>query len=178
MDPGPCPACGFDPRTVSPADAAVAARSYPRRFRALLVRPEGDEGEEPTPEDLVRRRPPEGGWSALEHTAWVAAVLSRAADALEAIRVRERPQVEISAGEEAVASATELAPVLERLGTAAEGLAQTISRVDARDWTRRGRLADGREVTALEVMHHAVHEGFHHLRETEQVLARLRGRPG
>ena len=91
---------------------------------------------------------------------------------------RQGPQVEISAGEEAVASATELASVLERLGTAAERLAQTISRVDARDWTRRGRLADGREVTALEVMHHAVHEGFHHLRETEQVLARLRGRPG
>src|SRR5437660_11815593 len=91
MDPGPCPACRFDPRTVSPADAAVAVRSYPRRFRALLVGPDGDE--ERTPEDLVLRRPPGGGWSALEHAVWVAEVLALAADALERIRLQDHPSV-------------------------------------------------------------------------------------
>jgi hypothetical protein len=32
----PCPQCGFDPATVSPADAIVALRSLPRRFHELI----------------------------------------------------------------------------------------------------------------------------------------------
>jgi hypothetical protein len=38
-----CPTCGFDAATVSPSDAAVAARSLPRRFRAALARPDDEE---------------------------------------------------------------------------------------------------------------------------------------
>jgi hypothetical protein len=167
--------CGFDPRTVSPADAAVAVRSYPRRYRALLVPPDGEE--EPAPEDLVRRRPPGGGWSALEHAAWVAEVLGTAADALERIRVQDDPTVE-APDQAAVAPATELGAVMEKLARESERAAQAMSRVVARDWTRTGRLPGGEVVTALDVARHAVHEGVHHLRETESLLAQLRGRPG
>jgi len=38
-----CPTCGFEAATVSPSDAAVAARSLPRRFRAALARPDDEE---------------------------------------------------------------------------------------------------------------------------------------
>jgi hypothetical protein len=31
-----CPTCGFDPTALVPSDAAVAARSFPRRYRAAL----------------------------------------------------------------------------------------------------------------------------------------------
>jgi hypothetical protein len=163
--------CGFDPRTVSPADAAVAVRSYPRRFRALLVGPDGDE--EPTPEDLVLRRPPGGGWSALEHAAWVAEVMALAAEALERIRLQDHPSVTV---EPPAPAATELGAVLGRMEEEAERLAQSIGRVDAHDWKRVGRLAEGGEASALDVARHAVHQGSHHLRETERVLAEVRGR--
>ena len=173
MESGPCPVCGFDPRTVSPADAAVAVRSYPRRFRALLVGPDGDE--ERTPEDLVLRRPPGGGWSALEHAVWVAEVLALAADALERIRLQDHPSVTVEPPAP-TAGATEPGAVLGRMEEEAERLAQSIGRVDAHDWKRVGRLPDGGEASALHVARHAVHQGFHHLRETDRVLSQLRGR--
>jgi DinB superfamily len=173
MESVPCPVCGFDPRTVSPADAAVAVRSYPRRFRSVLVGPDGDE--EPTPEDLVLRRPPGGGWSALDHAAWVAEVLALAADALERIRLQDTPSVTVEPPAPA-AGAPGLGAVLDRMEDQAERLAQSVGRVDAHDWKRVGRLPDGGEVSALDVARHAVHQGFHHLRETERVLSELRGR--
>ena len=111
MESGSCPLCGFAPRTVSPSDAAVAVLSYPRRFRALLVRP--DEDGEPTPEDLVLRRPPGGGLSALEHAARVAEVMSLGADALDRIRIQDRPSVQLDPP--GTAPATDIGSVLDRL---------------------------------------------------------------
>ena len=34
-DPSPCPVCGFDAGTVGRADAVVALRTFPRRFRSV-----------------------------------------------------------------------------------------------------------------------------------------------
>jgi len=175
MEPRPCPDCGFAPRTVSPADAAVAVRSYPRRYRALLEPP--DDEQEPGPEDLVRRRPPGGGWSAIDHAAWVAGVFSLAADALERTRVQDQPAVEIAPQDPEVAADAEAGQVLERLTTEAERLAGAIGGTGAPDWTRTGRLPDGRELSAIDLARNAVHQGYHHLRQTEQLLVQLRGRP-
>ncbi|MDP9072230.1 MAG: DinB family protein, partial [Actinomycetota bacterium] len=88
-----CPTCGIDPRTVSPSDAVVALRSYRRRYRALLVRPDDEEGAE-----VVRRRPAPDRWSAVEHAAHVADVFETTAEALHTIRVHDDPVVTVEPG--------------------------------------------------------------------------------
>lgn len=52
-------------RALSPADAAVAVRSFPRRFRALLARP-ADEDDRFDP-DEVGRRPGTEGATVVDH---------------------------------------------------------------------------------------------------------------
>lgn len=162
-----CPTCGFDPPTVSPSDAAVAARSYPRRYRALLVRPDEDDP------DIVHRRPAPGEPSAVEHAALAAAGMGAAAAALRRVATAEDPDVELSTGDAAPGPAT-LDDVLARLATAAGDLAAAVEGVRGDDWRRTGRLGDGTTVTALDLARQGVHQGSHHLRAVERVLAEVR----
>jgi hypothetical protein len=56
--------------------------------------------------------------------------------------------------------------VLAHLAAAAAGLAGRASGVTADDWKRTGRRPDGSEVSALDLLRHAVHVGVHQLRES------------
>ena len=58
-----CAECGFDPADLRPADMAVAVRSFGRRYRAPFTRALPGEGLD----DIVRRPPGPGVWSALEY---------------------------------------------------------------------------------------------------------------
>ena len=166
----------LDPQRLAPSDARVALLSLPRRWRALLVPPEGTD-EADRPDDVARRRPPDGGESALDHLLLATAALEWADRAMHDVLVRDGPEVPvepaaaIGAGEEVA-----LGDALDRLRSRAEGLAEAITHVDAGDWTRSGTVPGGEEVTALGLVGHAVHQGVHHLREAERVLAQVRGR--
>lgn len=104
----PCPTCGFAPATVSPSDAALAARSLPRRYRALLARPDDDQ------DDVA----PE----AVRHAAVAADELRRAAEA-----VGRRPVVGARSGDSVEA-------VLDRIEAAAVALAEGVERVPPDGW--------------------------------------------
>jgi hypothetical protein len=67
--------------------------------------------------------------------------------------------------------------VLGWLDLACDELATVVGSVRADDWTRTGRLDDGRERDALTLARDGVHEGAHHLRDVQRVLAAVRGRP-
>ena len=166
--PGRCPDCGFDAAAVSPADAAVAARSYPRRYRALLVRPDEDDPE------IVHRRPAPDQLSAVEHTARAAVDISAAADALRRVRIDEDPEVAL----EGTAPIDEAGPtsreVLAVLDAAAASFATVIETLRGDEWRRSGHLAGGGDVGALDVARHGVHAGIHHLRAAERALAGAR----
>lgn len=164
---GRCPECGFDPPTLSPADAGVAARSYTRRYRSLLVRPDDEDPE------IVHRRPAPGRPSAVEHTEHAAAVLAAAAGALQLVRVRDDPEVDLDAPVTAGHRST-LDEVLGRLAAAAGELAQQIEPLRGEEWTRTGMEPGGRPVTALDIARHGVHAGIHHLRAAERALAAAR----
>ena len=161
-----CPTCGLDPRTVNPPDAVAALRSYPRRYRALLVRPDDEEGAE-----IVRRRPEGGGWSALEHAAHTAEVLDLVAEAFRAVRVQDQPDVEIEPGAPRPGTVDE---VVESLAAGAERLAAMVGELSGDDWERTGRLGGRDTVTPLDLLRHAVHVGAHHRREVERVLRQVR----
>ena len=165
---GRCPECGFDPPTVSPADAAVAARSFPRRYRALLVRPDDDDPE------IVHRRAG-GEPSAAEQAARGASGMAAAAEALGAIRISDGPTVDVDGPPGAPAGdSTPLDAILERLAAAAGGLADSIEPLRGDEWNRTGVLPGGADVPALDVARHGVHAGVHHLRAAERAVAQAR----
>src|SRR5881275_3345583 len=83
---GGCPVCGFDGSSVSPADAAVALRTFPRRYRAVLVPPQ-EEGEHKDP----AHRPGVDGWSAIAHAAWAADAITTIAGQLRQVLVVDHP---------------------------------------------------------------------------------------
>ena len=163
-----CPECGFDPSTVSPSDAAVAARSFPRRFRALLVRPDDRDP------DIVHRRPSGGGLSAAGHALAAAAGMDAAAGALARVRTGDSPTFDPDPGPPTTGDEPPLELVLDRVGAAAGALAGAVEGTRGTEWARPGRLRGGEDVTALDLARAGVHAGAHHLRAAERTIAEVR----
>jgi hypothetical protein len=172
-----CPECGLDYDTVSPGDAAVAVRSFPRRYRALLT---GFGNDDDDPDSVIRRRPDPTTWSALEYTAHVADVLDEIGVAVRRIVVEDEPALTSSVPDRRVAekdyNAMDRMEVLGWLELVCAGLAEQLEGVRPDDWSRIGRF-DWGERDALAMTRNAVHEGSHHLRDVQRVLSQVRGRP-
>lgn len=162
---------------MSPRDAVVAVRSFPRRYRALLTGIGTDDGD---PNAVIRRRPGPTTWSALEYTAHVADVLDAYGAAVRRIVVEDGPMLTWADPAARVAdagfNAMDRAEVLGWLDLVCAPLAEFLAGVRPDDWTRFGRL-DGVEISALLLARQAVHEGSHHLRDVQRVLTEVRGRP-
>ena len=171
---GRCPECGFDPPKVSPSDAATAARSFPRRWRGLLVRPDDDDPE------IVHRQPASGEPSAVDHAAAAAAGMAAAAQALDSVRVHEGATVDlgpVAGAGQAVAGAGDgltLEDGLAQVTRSADALAAAVEEVHGDEWARTGVLPAGGPVHALGVARAGVHAGSHHLRAADRVLSRVR----
>jgi hypothetical protein len=168
---GDCALCGFEARSVSPSDALVAIRSYPRRYRrvlqeAMLDLNRGD--------DLIRHRPP-GQWSALELTAHVRDSLHVFENRLRRIVFEDRPSLAEAELETPPAAAHDqgVELVLASFLSNADQFAHAATSVTGDDWLRAGTLGEI-EVSALDVLREAVHDGSHHLRDVEKVLAAAR----
>lgn len=172
-----CPECGIDYDTLAPGDLAVAVRSYPRRFRAALA--SLDEDDAADADALIRRSPSAGVWSALAYTVHVADVLSWHADALRRMHDVDDPSIDYPSEDEAVweraANSVSRDDALERLGREADRLGVVLDSYRGDDWTRDAAFPWG-ERDALTTARNAVHEGHHHLRDVERVLASVRGR--
>ena len=164
-----CADCGFSPSGITPDAAVIALRDAPRRWRNALALDLAD-GD---PEAVLEARPP-GGWSALEHAGYVRDVLH----ALD-IRIQRvlREDLPVLPGTHVTppAGANEqgVAVVLAAQGVSDDQLARTIESTPASAWPRRG-LRGGRQLSALDLVHEAVHADRHHLRQAEQVIATAR----
>lgn len=173
-----CEACGLDYSSITPADAVVALRSFPRRFGQAFARV--DEEDDVLVDDLVRRRPPSGGWSAIEHAAHVRDVLSLYERRVKEALADDRPAFASVDPDELAAEAAyneqSLDEVLDVLEANATSMAAAVDAVPDDGWARRG-VRDGEEVDVLWLVRQTVHEGSHHLRDTERVLREVRS-PG
>jgi hypothetical protein len=162
---------------VTPLDAAVAVRSFPRRYRALLVTPRSDDD---GPDAVYRRRPHPSRWSALEYTAHVADRLDHLGPAILQVTRQNNPSIETFDNDKrAVAKGyndLERTEVLGWLDLACGELASVLDDVRPDDWTRTALVA-GVERDALTLARDGVHEGSHHLRDVQSVLNAVRGRP-
>ena len=171
-----CPECGLDYDTVSPQDAVVAVRSFPRRYRALLATP----GSADRPDAVFRHRPDPSTWSALEYTAHVADRLDHLGPVIRRIIVEDHPAISVFDSDERAAEQAyndlDRTEVLGWLDLACAELASVLEDVNPDDWTRTAALA-GVPRDVLAVARDGVHEGSHHLRDVHRVLAAVRGRP-
>jgi hypothetical protein len=151
-------------------------RSFPRRYRALLVTPGSQDG----PDAVFRRRVDASTWSALEYAAHVADRLDHLGPAIRQITFENSPTITFFDNDQRAAdqayNTLERTEVLGWLDLACAELASVLDGVRAEDWTRRG-LVDGVEKDALTLARDGVHEGAHHLRDVQHVLAKVRGRP-
>ena len=170
-----CPVCGFDGSTVSPSDAAAALRSYPRRYRAVLIRPSNEEADDP----VVRRG--SDGWSALDHATWAANAIHGLQQQVEQVLVHDDADVNPPPIDPATPLRTDSASPAETLGrltTVTDALADEVDRTKGDQWSRTGITPARDRITALDLVRHAVHEGIHHLRAADRVLQEVVGRPG
>jgi hypothetical protein len=169
-----CPECGLDYDTISPLDAKVAIRSYPRRYRSALAGALEDDADE----GLVRRRPEPATWSALEYTVHVADLYESFAPAFRRMYEEDKPTITDGwdPDERAVSERygeQDPKAALDRLDAAAAALADVLDRVDADSWGRAATFPWG-ERDLLTMTRNAVHEGSHHLRDVERVLEAAR----
>jgi hypothetical protein len=170
----------MDLSSMAPGDAAVALRSFPRRFRAPFIGPDPDQLTE------LATRPGADGRSALDRVLAAARTLWAAARDLAAVLVYDMPPIgaapaahggpraALADGEDV---ATSLESAVEQTGRAAVALAERVERAPADAWSREGRRPDGRRVTAQRLVADAVAEAVADLRAAEQNMAEA-GRRG
>lgn len=162
-----CPDCGFVDSSVTPADAAVALRSYPRRFKAVLAAVDEDDIEH-----LLRRAP--DGWSALDHAAHAAAAFTAVGEALRLTAIEDSPVIALAPERRVDVGAADLDRVGDDIAAAASSAADAVDRIKGKDWERVALINDHETVTALDIARHGVHEGVHHLRAAEQAVSAAR----
>jgi hypothetical protein len=172
---GRCAGCGLDLDGISPPDAVVAVRSLPRRWRGAFAKA----GDEEDSEAQLRRRPPDGGPSAVELACRVAEALAVLDGHVRRAKVSDQPDLSpADVPADRVAACAERSPeaVLDQLTAAAEALGATLDSVPGSAWLRPATL-DGHLTDVRGLARAAVHEGTHHLREAERTLHEVRGRP-
>lgn len=165
-----CPVCGLDLAAIRSLDAINAIRSYPRRYRDALATLNWD----PDFNTLIRTRPAEAEWSALEYIGHAADMIDRAAPAIRRIQVEDKPRLEFFDPEGRIEgeqfNTRPWTDVIWAIETACSDMASTLETVEPDEWLRTG-VFDWGEETVLDTARLATHEGSHHLRDVERVLA-------
>jgi hypothetical protein len=174
---------GLDLSRLAPADGAVALRSLPRRFAAVL-RPPIAEDRPAGHDDLVQRVGPDGH-SAVDHAMHVVRSLILLDRAIEQVLISDRPVLHPAVIDDHGRWVEDNGPppepddVLADLAAAAERLAARVDRVAASDWSRAGRVAgDGGTASAHDLLREAVGQAIAHLHDAERTVTALRGRSG
>lgn len=172
--PPACEVCGLDWSSVNPADAVVAIRSYPRRYRRAF----GAFADDDDADALLRRRPDPATWSALEYAAHVRGglelsrqrierALSHPGERVGSVPLKDDPWIGHDRSDSPEA-------VLDGIEAAAERLVATAADVPDDGWDRWVVVDDDRHPHVLRLLQLAVHEGSHHLRDVEDVIRRVR----
>lgn len=170
---------------LSPSDAAVAVRSFPRRFRGVLARPDDtddtdltDDAAQADPDELARRIGPHGR-SAADHLLAADGVLDLLDRALEQVRSDDDPALHPAVRDLRDTwwedEHTPLPALLDQLEQTAERCADRIDAVPTDDWGRQARVA-GADTTVgvLDVVREAVDVVAGHLRSAERTIAAVR----
>jgi len=169
-----CKECGLEYDSLSPQDGIQALRSFPRRYREVI-------GPFVDDDEVLRRRPNSDTWSALEYTAHVADVFDAMTPMLVEMVQRDHPRISDpwdpdQRAQDRRFNEMEPAEVLDWLQRSATNAADTASGFSPDDWSRTGEFDYG-EREVIDQLRNMVHEGVHHLRDVENVLRAVIGKP-
>ncbi len=175
---GVCEECGFDYDGPEPDTLADTLRAFGRRYRPPLTRfLAGEDGDA-----LIRARPIEGTWSALEYACHVRDVLPVQRERLSTALGEDHPTFP-SKGmykwpEERAYNDEDPATVLDALAAGADELASQVATIAGGQWERPlvYSYPEPADRTVLWLVRHTVHEGHHHLLDIGRVLRAARGR--
>jgi hypothetical protein len=161
-----------DYSSLSPSDAHVALRSYPRRYAALL----GEPGME-VAESRAQQLGPDGV-SALELAVDSVRTWTLLGRALHQIELAESPVLHPAVADAALRYwdqpiREDILSVNEQIADGANELADAIASVPGDRWNRTGITAGGGSITAITIVQEAVQVGAENLRRIERTLAAL-----
>jgi hypothetical protein len=171
-----CEPCQFVYSDVDATALPERFTSFGARYRAVLLPPDRSAAWP----GILRTRPEEGVWSALEYACHVRDVFLVQRDRLYIALVEDKPAFAPMHRDRRVTLARynqqDPEEVAEQLSLAARLIAQAFGALDAAQLQRRCiyNFPAPAERSLLWVGQHAVHEGEHHLRDVERVLTRVR----
>ena len=165
---------GLDLTNLSPADAVAALRSYPRRFRAVLV----PLAEDPTVADRLARVGPDGR-SALDITADVARTIVLLDGALAQALVHDdavlHPAVTDAAARHWDGAPADLDGTLVLLDDGCAAMADRAEQASSAAWYRTSAVAVADQpIETFDLLREAVRVGGDGLRAVERTLAAVR----
>lgn len=154
-----CPVCGYDFSEQAPATMLARLLDLPRDYRGALA----------APDDAVRSRRDDHGWTAIEYTAHAAEVLHSTRKRLVFVfEQHERrvapPQLEAVRASARTASAE---MVLASMTAACRDLGSLVSIASGAAWDRTTCTDDG-VVTARDILTDSLHEAYHHCHDARR----------
>ncbi|MCU1531429.1 MAG: DinB family protein [Arthrobacter sp.] len=156
----PCPECGFDASTATPATAPGIVTNMLPRWRTVLQRPD------------VAARPDDHTWSALEYACHVRDVFAlfdhRLALMLQEDDARfDDWDQDLAAIEKDYASAD---PVQTgaALTAAGEQISRSFAGIPEEQWGRKGTRSNGSVFTVVTFAQYFLHDVVHHLHDVER----------
>jgi hypothetical protein len=153
----PCPECGFDASSVTPATAATTIPALLPRWQQALKRAG------------VEDRPDDSTWSVLEYAAHVRDVFDVFTGRLELMLSRENPTFpnwdQDQAALEGGYPSLDPRQVSADLVQTGEDAAAAFAAVTPEQWGRRGLRSNGSEFTVLTLSGYFMHDVIHHLND-------------
>jgi uncharacterized damage-inducible protein DinB len=153
-----CPQCGFAYPGVAPEGVPPDLARVTGQVRAAVAR---------LPDDALRRRPAEGGWSVLEYACHLRDVYVTSTIRLHRAVTEDLPVLEPMLNDLRARrfryNERDVGAVLAELAAAVAGFSDEVARVRPEDWDRRVTRLPGEVRSARWLARHALHEGRHHL---------------
>jgi hypothetical protein len=167
----------LDVSRLNAVDAAVALKSFPRRYREALSSFKGDDNIEA----MARRIGPDGD-SAIDALTDTVRTIELLSQALQQVLVHDQPVLHTGVVDAAErvwpshgGSDEPLDALLRELDDVATKLGDTVEHTDAGEWKRTATIAGSdRAVTALDVVREAVRAGADNLRRVDASMAAAR----
>jgi len=175
-----CDSCSFIYADVAAPAVPVRLAAFGTQYAALLLPP----GRSDAWFGILRTRPEEGVWSALEYACHVRDVFLVQRDRLYTALVEDTPTFTPMYRDQRVTLARyntqDPAEAAAQLATAAQLIAQAFNALDSAQFQRCCiyNFPAPTERSLLWVGQHAIHEGEHHFRDIERGIARVRATAG
>jgi hypothetical protein len=155
----PCPECGFDSSSLPVDQIAPLLRTTAETWLDVLARSPA----------LLRRRPSDDRWSALEYGCHVRDVFVLFEQRLQLMLTRENPTFADWDQDRTAAddhyNDQDPATVASELRAAAAVLAASFASLDDASWHRRGARSDGSHFTVDSFGRYMIHDPVHHIHD-------------